>query len=201
MRILFDGTPCTFSADTIGEAVAQGTEHANSAGRVIIEISVDGQTLDIEDGIQEDAVAEEISFTSLTPDELLLATLELGERAIESAQENFNRAAQLIQSGDRAQAHLELKQGIDLWKTVEETVFREIIPEIPHQDKALGDRVSELRNSLDAIMTAIANNDVAALSDTLLYEFPRTSAGCASFLKQCSETVTQGILNDRESDA
>lgn len=198
MHILFDGTQCDFSANTLGEAVTRAVDHASTTGRVIIEVSVDGQAVDIDSGFQEDMTPTEVAFTSLTPDELLLATLDLGERAIESAQRNFDRAAELIQAGDSVQAHQELKQGIDLWKTVEETVFREVISEMPHQDQALDERIAELRTSLNSIMEAIAKNDLAALSDTLLYEFPQTSEGCTSLLKACSATITEAMTDKTE---
>jgi hypothetical protein len=199
-----DGTTCAFSARTIGEAIERATDHAQTIGRVLIEVDVDGRTLDADDLDEADSLGvspEEIAFTSLSPEELLLATLDLGEQAIESAQVSFKQAAELIQSGDTDRAFGELKQGIDLWKTVEETVFREAIPEVPGHEKALEERIAELRHSFDSIKRAIATSDLAALSDALLYEFPQTSSECASLLKECSETVTKGMKDDLESNA
>ena len=191
MRILLDGTPCELQVGSIRDAVEQVTEQALASGRVIIQVDVDGREMD----------PGELAFSSLTPDELLLATFELGEQAIESAQTSFEQAATLIQSGEGEKALDELRKGIDLWKTVEETVLREAVPELEGQEAALEDRIEDLRASLNSIREAMMSRDMTALSDALLYEFPRTSAECSSFLKECSDSINTGRTGDQESSA
>ena len=204
MRILLDGTPCELQVGSIRDAVEQVTEQALASGRVIIQVDVDGREMDLDElegGLDGMNLPGELAFSSLTPDELLLATFELGEQAIASAQTSFEQAATLIQSGEGEKALDELRKGIDLWKTVEETVLREAVPELEGQEAALEDRIEDLRASLNSIREAMMSRDMTALSDALLYEFPRTSAECSSFLKECSDSINTGRTGDQESSA
>ena len=191
MRILLDGTKCTFSAETIATAIEQGVEQAHSLGRVVVQIDVDDRTMELEqlrDSAFTSQGAREISITSLTERELLLSSLDLGQSAIEVAQIHFTKAAQLIQSGNTQDAMKEMSEGIELWQTVEQTVFRETVPQIGHPDipEQLEAHVRTLRSALSTLQTAITGGDMVSLSDILLYEFPETSQEWARFLASCA---------------
>ena len=201
MRVLLDGTQCTFSADSIGAAIEQGVHEAQSHGRIVVQINVDDKPMELQQLQDEGFIqqtASEVSITSLTEQELLLSTLDLGQSAIEVAQGHFTKAAELIQSGKTPVAMNEMSQGIELWKTVEETVFREAVTKIDHPEvkKELGMHVESLRGALETIQKAITAKDLVSLGDTLLYEFPDTSRNWARFLGRCAEHV--GAFGNQE---
>ena len=191
MRVLLDGTKCTFSADTIAKAIEQGVEQAHALGRVVVQVEVDAQPLELEQ-LQDQAytsrAAGEVCLTSLTEQELLLSSLDLGQNAIEVAQEHFTKAARLIQTGNTPEAMQEMSQAIDLWQTVEETVFREAVPQIrqPEIDRQLEIHIGNLRSALSTVQTAINAGDMESLGDILLYEFPDTSREWTRFLEGCA---------------
>ena len=197
MRILIDGNDSGLNAETVPEALKQGMDAVDSTGRIVVEIALDGTPLDaeqLENGAYENISAETISMMSLAPNELLLATFELGRNAIEAAQKHFHSAAEMIQSGNDANAMNELHEGIELWCTIDQTVFREAVPKIAElggdqTPDGLERHVSELKDALESIRSAIESSDFAGLSDALMYEFPETSAGWSTFLGHCSQVV------------
>ncbi|HAW94915.1 MAG: hypothetical protein CMJ33_06250 [Phycisphaerae bacterium] len=197
MRILIDGQDSGLSAETIPEALKQGMDAVDSTGRIVVEIALDGSPLDaeqLESGAYETSAAETLSLMSLAPNELLLATFELGRNAIDAAQKHFHSAAEMIQAGDDAGAMNELHEGIELWCTIDQTVFREAVPKIAElggdqTPDGLERHVGELKDALESIKSAIESSDFAGLSDALMYEFPETSAGWSTFLGNCSQVV------------
>ena len=197
MRILIDGQDSGLSAETIPEALKQGMDAVDSTGRIVVEIALDGSPLDaeqLESGAYETSAAETLSLMSLAPNELLLATFELGRNAIDAAQKHFHSAAEMIQAGDDAGAMNELHEGIELWCTIDQTVFREAVPKIAElggdqTPDGLERHVGELKDALESIKSAIESSDFAGLSDALMYEFPETSAGWSTFPGNCSQVV------------
>ena len=206
MRVLLDGTKCMFSADSIASAIEQGVEQAHAQGRIVVQIDVDHQPMELEQ-LQDEAFtarnAEEVSITSLTEAELLLSSLDLGRSAIEVAQEHFNKAAQMIQSGNTSPGMNEMSQGIDLWKTVEETVFREAVVQIRNSEiqLELNTHVENLRKALETIQTSINAGDLVSLGDSLLYEFPDTSREWSEFLGRCALLITEDATSKEQEDS
>jgi hypothetical protein len=205
MRVLLDGTQCSFSAETIATAIEQGVEQAHALGRVVVQIDIDNQTMELEQ-LQDQGYtsqsAGEISLTSLTEYELLLSSLDLGQSAIEVAQQHFTKAAQLIQTGNTPLAMTEMSQGIELWQTVEETVFREAVPKIQHPDipQQLEVHVNSLRSALSTVQTAMNAGDMVSLGDILLYEFPETSQEWARFLENCAVHLKEQLTPAEHED-
>jgi hypothetical protein len=206
MRILIDGNDSGLTAETVPEALEHGMNAVDSSGRIVVEIALDGNPLDgdqLENGAYENISAETITMISLAPNELLLATFELGRNAIEAAQKHFHSAAEMIQSGNDANAMNELHEGIELWCTIDQTVFREAVPRIAdfsgdQTPDGLERHVNELKEALESIRTAIESSDFAGLSDALMYEFPETSAGWSTFLGHCSQVVTSHSEKEAE---
>lgn len=206
MHVLLDGTKCTFAADSIAAAIEQAVEQAHALGRIVVQVDVDHQPMELEQ-LQDQAftagTADEISITSLTEAELLLSSLDLGRSAIEVAQDHFNKAAQMIQLGNTSPGMNELSQGIDLWKTVEETVFREAVVQIRNSEiqLELNTHVENLRKALETIQTSINAGDLVSLGDSLLYEFPDTSREWSDFLGRCALHLTEDQTSEEPEDS
>lgn len=183
-----------------------GMDQARDRGRVVVQIDVDGRPIAMDQLRDEGFLsegAELVEVTSLTEREMLLAALELGRNAIEVSQVHFTRSAELIQAGDRPAALAELGTGIELWRTVEGTVFRDAVPKVPlaSLEARLETHLAELRTALETMSTAVGTGDLVALSDALMYEFPRTSATWTEFLGECMRSVEeQGTRTGTEEE-
>lgn len=203
MRILLDGSHCEdLDATTIGEAIEAACERAQQLGRIVVQIAVNQRTVDAEalsDPNYIGSTASEVALTSLEPKELLLKSLELGTDAVLAANERFEDAARSIQAGEPDKATTSLQEGIELWQTIDEHVLREAVPMVqavstdapPEREfKAL---VEQLEDALGSIKKAVRSGDLAALSDSLLYEFPETSQQWVHFFEACTKAVTSEV--------
>lgn len=210
MRITLDGSHCeNLNPATIGEAIESGCQRAHELGRVVVQIDVDDRTLDaaeLGDPEVTSGTAEAVALISLEPAEVILASLELGRNAIAAADEQFALAARALQSGAADEAVTPLGEGLELWQTLDENVLRETVPAVLAEagDEALQTAfkslVSELETALKTIREALGAGDPAALSDSLLYEFPETTARWTGFLSRCTETLTGTGTTDGETD-
>ena len=74
MQILIDGNDSGLTAQTVPEALERGMNAVDSAGRIVVEIALDGTPLDaeqLENGAYETISAETVAMVSLAPNELL----------------------------------------------------------------------------------------------------------------------------------
>ena len=199
MHITLDSNPCDCTeATTVGEAIEFACQAAHQQGRIVVQVDVDGRTLDaaeLGDPKMNASTAETIALTSLAPRQVLAASLDLGMHAIEAANERFAAAAHALQSGDTAEATAPLQEGIELWQTLDEHVLREAVPTILHTMMEPADAeefdalVKSLHTELASLHAAISSGDPSALGDALLYEFPETAARWKTFFTKCMDAV------------
>ena len=208
MHITLDGNTCEdLEASTIGEAIEVACNRAHEAGRIVVQVDVDDRTLDaseLGDPQITSGTAGKVALTSLEPRAVLRASVDLGINAVEAANERFRTAAQALQSGKRDDAHEPLQEGLELWQTLDEHVLREAIPTVlmtiagtPGQE-AFGALVEELEQALSTIRAAMVAGDGAALSDSLLYEFPGTAERWKDFFSKCLEALDRDDRNKTE---
>ena len=210
MRITLDGSHCeNLNPATIGEAIESGVQRAHELGRVVVQIDVDERTLDaaeLGDPSITAGTAEAVALTSLAPGEVLLASLELGRNAIEAANEQFALAAHALQGGEAENAVAPLQEGLELWQTLDQHVFRETVPTVlsgtpgaPAEGDFNG-LVAELEQALQTIKQVLASGDLTALSDCLLYEFPQTTTRWDEFLTECTNALQSAGGTPMEND-
>ena len=209
MRITLDGNPCDCpQATTVGEAVESACQTAHQQGRIVVQVDVDGRTLDaaeLADPQTNGATAESVALTSLEPRQVLAASLDLGLHAIEAANEQFAIAAHALQSGSAADATAPLQEGLQLWQTLDEHVLREAVPTILHTMMEPSDAeqfeglVKSLHSELASLHAALTSGDPSSLGDALLYEFPETAARWKAFFDRCAEAVKQSGTGETES--
>ncbi|MHC4245894.1 MAG: hypothetical protein ACYSUU_03745, partial [Planctomycetota bacterium] len=69
MRILLDENPCEIPAGTVGEAIAIAAEAAEKAGRLVVEVRVDGAMLtdeELQTASRLQDAAEEVHMLTTT---------------------------------------------------------------------------------------------------------------------------------------
>jgi len=211
MRITLDGNPCDCpQATTVGEAVESACQTAHQQGRIVVQVDVDGRTLDaveLGDPDMTGATAETVDLTSLEPRQVLAASLDLGLHAIEAANEQFAAAAHALQSGSAPDATAPLQEGLQLWQTLDEHVLREAVPTILHTMMEPADAeefeglVKSLHAELASMHGALTTGDPSSLGDALLYEFPETAARWRTFFERCAVAVRESGTGGTEASS
>mgnify|MGYP001355835868 FL=1 len=199
MRLLLDDQPCTTTATTIGEAVAEAAEAAEKSGRLVIEVLVDGASLSEEDLQESDRLsnsASEVQLLTTTMNELLRETFFHASEALVDAGEVQKEAAELIQAGKQAEGMQSLFTALEAWGGIRDAVVKglalaDISPEeITVDGIALPDAIGRLQVRLGGLKEAMVEEDVSATCDCLLYDLPESTGEWGTILSGLANRFT-----------
>jgi hypothetical protein len=180
MKILLDDMPCDFNAATVGEALDAASTLAEQKGRLIVDVSVDGTSWTESELSRPECTsggADVVRFTSAAPLELVRQTFADAEDALIEADELQRETAELLQADQRAVSLDKLNEAISIWLQVQEAIVKGSqlvaldLDTVP-LERPIGESINGLNERLEQVRGALAQGDVIALSDTLLYEFP-----------------------------
>jgi hypothetical protein len=197
VKVLLDDMPCDVNAATVGEALDAASDLAEQKGRLIVDVSVDGTRWTESELSRPECTgggAEVVRFTSAAPLELVRRTLADAEDALVEADELQRETAELLQSDQRAVALDTLNEAISIWLQVQEAIVKGSqlvaldLDEIA-LPKPIGESINVLNERLEALRGALAQEDVIALSDTLLYEFPAVVQEWRGILQELQRTL------------
>jgi hypothetical protein len=182
MRVLLDEQPCDIDAASIGEAIRGAAALAEKRGRLIVEVSVDGERWDEAQLGSEQLCgrpAEEVRCMTADRKALVLRTLGDASEVLMQADELQREAAGLIQTDQAAQAKEKIAEAVNIWLTVLEAVARsaealemDLNAVIGATGEPLPASIDRLKERLETLRTAVQIDDPAAIADTLLYEMP-----------------------------
>jgi len=180
MKVLLDDMPCEVNATTVGEALDAASAVAEQRGRLIVDVSVDGTRWtesDLSSPDCTDAAADVVHFTSAAPRELVRQTFADAADALTDADDLQRETAQLLQADHRTVSLEKLTEAISIWLQVQEAIVKgsQLVGldlDAVALPRPIGESINVLNQRLEAVHGALAGNDVIALADTLLYEFP-----------------------------
>ena len=180
MKVLLDDIPCEVNATTVGEALDAASAVAEQRGRLIVDVSVDGTRWtesDLSNSDRTDAAAGVVHFTSAAPRELVRQTFADAADALTDADDLQRETAQLLQADHRTVSLDRLNEAIAIWLQVQEAIVKgsQLVGldlDAVALPRPIGESINALNQQLGAVRGALARNDVIALADTLLYEFP-----------------------------
>ena len=184
MRVTLDELECPHSAGCVGEVLREARRFAESRGRVIIDVRVDG--LEWGDQLTSDEAlrgsARTVELRSADRRSLLTGTLAEAMDALDTADRLHVESAEAIQRGQTTQGLDVLNEAIAIWLNVQDAVRKIAALEsidldllTPAHAGARG-TIADLAQLLERVRTAIANHDPVTLSDTLLYDMPAVTA-------------------------
>lgn len=150
------------------------------AGRVVVEVKVDGTSITGPelDNDQPTAAASDIRVYSARPSELVVGILEEVRTQLAASQEMQQRAADLLQQDDPAKAMGLVKESINGWLQAQQAVGQSAqllqldLEAIKIGDQSVMARMSELIASLTELKDIVVANDFVTLADALQYEWP-----------------------------
>ncbi|MDY7108164.1 MAG: hypothetical protein SYC29_05960 [Planctomycetota bacterium] len=182
MRVLLDEQPCDIEAASISEAIRGAAALAQQRGRLIIEVTVDGERWDEAQLSSESlcaGTAGEVHCTTADRKALVLRTLSDASEVLAHADDLQREAAELIQTDQAAQAKERIAEAVNIWLTVLEAVARSAEALEMDLEAGLGESgeplpriIERLKERLQTLRDAVQSDDPASISDTLLYELP-----------------------------
>lgn len=200
MRILLDDRETGLHATTVREALEAASTEATRAGRMVIEVFVDGIAWSEDDIASASHIgrgAEEIRFSTAHPAELLRDTFVHAAEAILNAEEIQRSAAKLMQADRAREGFSKLLEALAIWGSVQTAVVRGLELGVVSRDEVrargidLDGALAGLDARLRALRDAMVSQDTTAVSDCLLYEFPATSRDFAKTLAALAEEAAR----------
>ncbi|MEM9346989.1 MAG: hypothetical protein AAGB26_10275 [Planctomycetota bacterium] len=180
MPIHIDDHPSTLTAGSMRELLAAVSESLAPAGRVVVEVKVDGESVTgpALDDDQPTAEGSDIRVYSAKPSELVVGILEDIRTQLAASQQQQQQAAELLQQDDPAKAMDLVKQSIDGWLQAQQAVGQSSqllqldLQAITVEDQPVIERMNELITALTELKDIVVANDFVALADALQYEWP-----------------------------
>ncbi len=191
MRILLDENPCEITAGTVGEAIAIAAEAAEKAGRLVVEVRVDGAMLtdeELQTAARLEDPAEEVHMLTTTMETLLRDTFLQASETLAAAEREQQAAAEAMQGGRAAEGMASLMQSLEGWSGIRDAVVQGLsLAEIPTEDVEfegirLADAIVDLQKRLGLLKDAMVAEDVSATCDCLLYELPASTTAWRTLL-------------------
>ena len=185
MPIFLDDQRVDLDGDDLGQVLAAAGSVLGDSGRIVVEVSLNGQTIggsEIEARGNEAVGDGELRLYSANPHDLARSTLEALMDQLDRAVGHQNEAAELIHRDEQQPAMVALGQAIDIWQQTYAAVMQTAgVLALDVQGLCVGDRAAtdvlgDLAGQLGALRDAIAGADSVAVADALAYEWPQMAA-------------------------
>lgn len=190
MQVTLDQQPCDVAARNVWDAIAEASSIAQSNGRMIVEVIVDGTPLsDAEvSALQEESrEASSVELTSANVGALVAEVFAEVDEALGQAEALQTQAAEKLQVGEQAEAMARLSEAVSIWQTAQRALMLGVEAMVGGgrdvKEKSFDDAIEQLRQQLDAVCDALRQQDMIALSDALMYELPECVTQWRGMLK------------------
>jgi hypothetical protein len=203
LRIVIDDQPCEIAAGAYMQAVNAAAAVVQERGRMIIEVAIDGETVELcelekLDTNCQSTTTSEIQITTAEPVELVGQVLKDAAAALEEADSLQQSAAESIQAGKLPQAMQSLSIALGIWSSVQQALA--VGAQVPGLDLVVElasdhhqQAVERLNTHLRAIRAALESRDPVGLSDTLLYDLPDVVVQWRSLLHELRQRLTINV--------
>jgi hypothetical protein len=202
MKVLVDNLVLTDAAGSVADALSAARLDAQRRGRVVVEASLDGQTLPdsaLSDPSSGPSAAKELRFVTADPAELVGSTLRGVASLIGDLKADQSAAATMLMEGKVSEAMDRLHSALRAWQTIRDAVMdgttllglkAEAIS-VPGRDKEgpLSDRIRALADCLHEVKRSIGASDWSGLSDVLGYEMQDQADDWEASLSGLAEQV------------
>lgn len=199
MRVLLDGNEIPSREPTLAAAIDAGRAAAETAGRAIIEVSVDGQPVmgDALDRPPTEPIAgAEVRLTSTDPVSLVRSTLLDAADALESTRPQHGTIAEGLQAGEAGEALQQLSATLQVWQAAQDVLTRGFVllgrdpGALPVPEGSGADSVNQmvelLASELREIKRALGDQDLAAVADVVGYELEPMAEHWVSLLRDAA---------------
>lgn len=199
MRVTLDDRPLP-DQPTLAAALKLATEHAQKAGRIVVEAYLDGAA--VPDSVLASPLlapgGSDLRLVSVNPKTLVRVTLADAADALDAAAEDQRHSAELIQSGKLDESLRPLSTAIQTWQAVRDAVEKGAqVLELPLDTIAapgadaatLPALIADLTARLEEVRRALAAQDWSGLADVLAYDLADQAERWKALLSSLAATI------------
>ena len=178
MQIFIDDNKLSDAPD-LDSALEQARVHAESQGRLIVDILVDGQPATdalFDEEPEKLPKINELRFTTADTASLVNETLETAIDSIELLKADQQAGAEQIRSGDLEDSMQTLRSIMEGWQSMRDIVDQitqitnQELPIIQIGDQSGTDIVQSLSDALSEVRETLKNEDWSLLGDVIEYD-------------------------------
>lgn len=198
MQVYLDEQPVELAGPSLGELLDAARARLAGDQRVVVEVSIDGQTLgesQISEQVAEPMGEREVRLTSADPRDLAVETLDQVRGQLNEASKAQAEAADLFQQDKTVDALNQVGQSIQAWLQVQQAVLHSAVLLNINLDQVMVDGepahvlTTASLEQLQDIKSFIQANDTVSLADALAYEWPETTAKWHALIDTLIDTI------------
>ena len=210
MDVYLDNDRLETAQTTLGGLLDEVSQLLSSAGRFIVEVRLDGESLDEEALIaaQDTTIkAEEVQLITADPIELAHQTLAAAQGALDAARLNQEQAAELLQADDTKAAMAEVRSAITTWQQVQQTVLVVTqMLEVSLEDLTVGDQTGvdiaqQLVGQLEQVREHLESADWLGLADMLAYDLAEATGTWTQLLEALMDVADRSRKGSTDEGA
>ncbi|MCX5660419.1 MAG: hypothetical protein NTW19_11950 [Planctomycetota bacterium] len=199
MAIYLDGGQVTLQGGDLAEVLAAARERVGKAGRMIVEVELDGKQLvgaELEAAMSAPVEKAELRLITAEPRELALAALQQVRGRLDDARDRQSAAADLLQKDRPTEAVKEIGLAMEAWQETQQAIsFANALLDIDLTQREFeGAPASEVTNGLidrlKSLRDLIEGRDTVGLADSLQYEWSETAEQWQRLIDQMVLWVT-----------
>ncbi|QDU33805.1 hypothetical protein KS4_18630 [Poriferisphaera corsica] len=182
MKVYLDDQLLELEVSTVGDAVEEASDHAGKTGRIVVEVSLNGDQMsgEVLDAAMSRIFADgdELKLISADTVELAVEVLDEVRGQISEVQQRQQEAADLLQQDDAPAALAVIAEIVDGWLWVQQGVSQSTslvglrLDEVKVEGEPVEKYAAELLKQLAGLKELIINQDLITMADALAYEWP-----------------------------
>lgn len=191
MRAFLDDAPIQADRPTLAAALASGVELAEAAGRIIVEVKLDGRDVPgdaLERPSDDDVGNAEVRLVSADPRELASQALVDAVEQLDRTRKRQAECAECMQGGKLGDAMSLLSDCLGDWDTVR-GVVQSVAQLLPVAPPGIERTADGLARRLEELKSALAGQDWATLADLLTYDLDEQAASWTRLIVEMREGV------------
>mgnify|MGYP006300455585 CR=1 FL=1 len=198
MDIFLDHDRFDTDATTLGGVIAAARDRLSQSGRMIVEVRLDGNTVpsdELESHHDQPIDAEEVQLITAEPFELARQSLLDVKEALAGVRDDQQKAAELLQSDQPADALNAIREALQVWQQAQQTVLqagRLIGLDLDHtqvEGQPIPEIVDHLAEQLKTVRDQLLANDWIGLADTLAYELDEAIGTWSAMIDELSNQI------------
>lgn len=201
MRVYIDETELDSNA-SIADALDAARDHAESTGRLIVDIHADGEPIDdalLDTPPTDNAGINELRLTTTDPVAFLMETFASARESLALVREDQSTAADHLRTGELEPAVESLNAILTGWQAVGEVVAQSA--ELAEIDLNAFDfdgtnastTIDKLSETLFEIRTNLTHQDWSALGDAIEYDLDDLATQWDTLLGALAKRVQSGV--------
>lgn len=183
MNVYVDEQPVSGDAPTFAAALRAAAEAAERRGRIVVETTLDGRPVPDEmlRNPPQEAVGTDLRCVTAEPWSLVRVTLMEASDALDTARTLQSSSAELVQTGQVAEALRPLSEAVATWQVVRDAVEQSAAfmgmslkaggaSESDPDDAMAAELIASLTKNLNELRRSLAGEDWSSLADVLAYD-------------------------------